>query len=125
MPDLTIVWPAEPNEHGARMLWAASWLVGTAGEEGEAIYSGRGGEQRRYAVPTAASGVRIRRWPNEGLEPEYVDVLDLAGVRELRPDRLDFDVPQPFSRLSAGALLAGHNDSQIAAARAGERRNRQ
>ena len=43
--------------------------------------------------------MRIRRWPNEGLDAEYVDVLDLLETREVRPERLDFDAPQPFSRL--------------------------
>ncbi len=99
MPDLTIDWPVDENEHGEQMLWAASWLVGAAGEEGAAIYSGRGGEQRCYAVPTVATGVRVRRWPNEGLEPEYADVLSLTGMGGLRPAQLDFDVRQPFSML--------------------------
>jgi hypothetical protein len=103
MPELAIRWPVEQNEHGGRMLWAAAWLVGHTGEEGGAIYSGRGGEVARYAVPSTASGVRIRRWPNEGLEPEYVDVFDLNGG-ELHPERLDFDQPQPFSRLMSEAL---------------------
>ena len=103
MPELVITWPVEANEHGGRMLWAASWLVGGVGEEGEAIYSGRGGERGRYPVPAVATGVRIRRWPNEGLEPEYVDVLHLSGD-ELRPERLDFERPQPFSRLEAGEV---------------------
>jgi hypothetical protein len=98
MSELAIAWPAEQNEHGGQMLWAGAWLVGGAGEEGPAIYSGRGGEAGRYRVPAAATGVRIRRWPNEGLEPEYADVLDLNG-NELRPEHLDFDRKQPFSRL--------------------------
>jgi hypothetical protein len=98
MSEFSIVWPTEQNEHGSQMLWAGAWLVGHGGEEGAAIYSGRGGEAGRYPVPTTATGVRIRRWPNEGLEPEYADVLDLNGD-ELRPERLDFDRPQPFSRL--------------------------
>ena len=105
MPELVITWPVAENEHGGRMLWAASWLVGGVGEEGEAIYSGRGGERGHYPVPAVATGVRVRRWPNEGLEPEYVDVLDLTGGDELRPDRLDFERPQPFSRLAAGEAL--------------------
>jgi hypothetical protein len=100
--ELAVDWPVEQNEHGGRMLWAGAWLVGGRGEEGEAIYSGRGGERGRYAVPTVATGVRIRRWPNEGLEPEYVDVLDLAQAGELRPEALDFERPQPFSRLGIG-----------------------
>jgi hypothetical protein len=98
MSELSIVWPAESNEHGEQMLWAGAWLVGGAGEEGAAIYSGRGGEAGRYAVPDTASGVRIRRWPNEGLEPEYADLLELNG-NEVHPEALDFDRPQPFSRL--------------------------
>jgi hypothetical protein len=101
MPELVIAWPVEVNEHGGRMLWAASWLVGGVGEEGEAIYSGRGGKRGRYPMPAVATGVRIRRWPNEGLEPEYVDVLDLTLVEDLRPEQLDFERPQPFSRLPA------------------------
>lgn len=99
MPELAITWPAEQNEHGDPMLWVGSWLVGGSGEEGEAIYSGRGGERRSYTAPAAATGLRIRRWPNEGLEPEYVDVLDLSASRELRPERLNFEVRQPYSRL--------------------------
>ena len=102
MPEFLIAWPVETNEHGGRMLWAASWLVGGVGEEGEAIYSGRGGERGRYPIPAVATGVRIRRWPNEGLEPEYVDMLGVTGEEELRPERLDFERPQPFSRLRAG-----------------------
>lgn len=99
MAEVAISWPAERNEHGDRMLWSGCWLVGRAGEEGPVIYSGRGGEQGCYPLPTAATGVRIRRWPNEGLDAEYVDVLDLAATREVRVEGLDFDAPQPFSRL--------------------------
>jgi hypothetical protein len=99
MSELAIAWPAARNEHGDPMLWVGSWLVGGDGEEGEGIYSGRGGERRAYAVPADATGLRIRRWPNEGLEPEYVDVLDLTARRELWPEQLDFDTRQPFSRL--------------------------
>jgi hypothetical protein len=102
MPELAVMWPVEQNEHGERMLWAGSWLVDRDGEEGEAIYSGWGGARATYAVPATATGLRIRRWPNEGLEPEYADVLDLSGMQELRPEDLDFDAPQPFSRLLAG-----------------------
>lgn len=99
MPELAITWPVEDNEHGEQMLWVGTWLVGGSGLEGEGIYSGRGGEQRVYAVPATATGLRVRRWPNEGLDAEYVDVLDLSTRRELRPEQLDFDVRQPFSRL--------------------------
>lgn len=99
MSEIAIAWPAERNEHGDPMLWVGSWLVGRNGEEGDGIYTGRGGERRAYTVPATVTGLRIRRWPNEGLEPEYVDVLDLGAMGELRPERLDFDIRQPFSRL--------------------------
>lgn len=102
MREVTIAWPAERNEHGERMLWFGSWLVGSEGVEAEWFYRGRGGEHGRYTVPPAATGLRIRRWPNEGFDAEYVDVLDLAELRELRPDTLDFDRPQPFSVLPEG-----------------------
>lgn len=99
MAEVAISWPAETNEHGDRMLWTGSWLVGAEGAEGAVIYSGRGGELGCYPIPATATGVRIRRWPNEGLDAEYVDLLDLAAAREVRPEQLDFDAPQPFSRL--------------------------
>jgi hypothetical protein len=87
--------------------------VSADGVEGEGFYSGRGGGTGRYSVPASAVGLRVRRWPNEGLEPEYADVIDLARVRELRATDLDFDITQPFSRLmlpdpaSVGALQEG------------------
>ncbi len=81
------------------MLWFGSWLSGSDGSEGAWFYSGHGGDAASYAVPSQAIGLRIRRWPNEGLDAEYVDVLDLSAARDLRPERLDFDAPQPFSRL--------------------------
>ena len=99
MAEVAIRWPVDTNEHGDRMLWAGSWLGGGDGEEGPVIYSGRGGEHGCYTIPDTATGVRIRRWPNEGLDAEYADVLDLNGTGEVRPDRLDFDAPQPYSRL--------------------------
>ena len=99
MHELVVTLPEETNEHGDRMLWYGSWLVGADGVEGEGFYSGRGGGVGRYTVPSAAVGLRMRRWPNEGLEPEYADVLDLARVRELGAGDLDFDVRQRFSML--------------------------
>lgn len=99
MTRLAIEWPVELNEHGGRMLWAAAWLAGNEGGEGEALYSGRGGEAAQYPVPATATGVRIRRWPNEGLDPEYVDIVGLDRVDTVFPSDLDFDVRQPFSRL--------------------------
>ena len=104
---LTLHWPELANEHGAPMLWFASWLVGNEGCEGDWVYSGRGGESALAAVPADATGVRIRRWPSEGLEPEYVDV-DLAATQggELRVGGLDFDTVQRFSRLPKRPELA-------------------
>jgi hypothetical protein len=96
---LTIDWPEEQNEHGGRLLWFGSWLFGDQGEEGPWFYTGRGGERSTCSVPAGASGLRIRRWPNEGLEAEYADLLSLEGVTEIRADWLDFDARQQFSRL--------------------------
>lgn len=98
-PEIVIEWPVEANEQGWDMLWFGSWLVGADGGEGGWFYSGRGGESGSYRVPSGATGLRIRRWPNEGLEPEYVDVLSLTAVRQLTPGALEFDRRQRFSRL--------------------------
>ncbi len=97
--EVAIAWPALPNEHGGRMLWFGSWLVGHEGAEAAWFYSGRGGERGCYPVPPEATGLRIRRWPNEGFDAEYADVLDLSACRELQPADLDFDRRQPFSLL--------------------------
>ncbi|MHB8577219.1 MAG: hypothetical protein ACYDCQ_18055 [Dehalococcoidia bacterium] len=96
---MAVSWPDLPNEHGGRMLWFGSWLAEGVDLEAGWFYSGRGGVRDEYRVPVGAAGLRIRRWPNEGLDPEYVDVLDFATLSELRPDELDFDVQQRFSRL--------------------------
>lgn len=90
------------------MLWFGSWLTGSAGFEGGWFYSGRGGESAEYPIPANATGVRIRRWPNEGLDAEYADVLAVDRLAELSPAALDFDAPQPFSRLDAGRHLQPH-----------------
>ena len=98
MQELTVHWPNEINEHGRQMLWFGSWLVGDAGAESGWFYSGRGGERGIYPVPAAISGVRIRRWPNEGFDAEYADVL-APGAPEITPATLDFDVRQRYSML--------------------------
>jgi hypothetical protein len=98
--EITVNWPAERNEHGRPMLWFGSWLVGADGGEGSWFYSGRGGARERYPVPANATGVRIRRWPNEGFEPEYADVFDPAPTAEIRAGDLDFDTRQQFSFLA-------------------------
>lgn len=99
---VTVRWPAELNEHGAPLLWFGSWLTGSAGFEGRWFYSGRGGECAEYVIPGEATGMRIRRWPNEGLDAEYSDILVLEGVSHVSPSALDFDAPQPYSRLTTG-----------------------
>lgn len=101
MGTIRVLWPAETNEHGRPLLWFASWLTGDAGVEGEWFYSGHGGTDGEYPVPPYATGVRIRRWPNEGLDAEYTDILDLAAARHLSAAALDFDSTQPFSRFAA------------------------
>jgi hypothetical protein len=81
------------------MLWFASWLSGREGEEGPWFYSGRGGEADSYTVPANATGLRVRRWPNEGLDAEYADVMRTGPLAAVVAGQLDFDSPQPFSRL--------------------------
>ena len=88
---ITVRWPAELNEHGAPLLWFGSWLTGSTGAEGSWFYSGRGGEHAEYPIPAEATGLRIRRWPNEGLDAEYSDVIALDKLSELLPAALDFD----------------------------------
>ena len=82
------------------MLWFGSWLSGDDGAEGAWFYSGHGGDVASYAIPAQATGLRIRRWPNEGLDAEYADILSLDSVRNVAPATLDFDAPQPFSHLA-------------------------
>jgi hypothetical protein len=99
MASITVNWPAEQNEHGRPLLWFGSWLQGNDGAEGAWFYSGHGGKSGSYPVPAGATGLRVRRWPNEGLDAEYVDILKLDEVGELSPQTLDFDVAQPYSHL--------------------------
>lgn len=101
MDAITVAWPEVENEHGGRLLWFGSWLVGDDGAEGPWFYTGRGGERGSYRPPPEATGLRVRRWLNEGLEPEYADLLSLAVSAPVYPERLDFDLRQPFSRLPA------------------------
>jgi len=100
MTSITVTWPREQNEHGRPLLWFGSWLQGNDGSEGAWFYSGHGGDRGDYPVPADAIGLRVRRWPNEGLDAEYADVLKLEGLAELAPESLDFDAPQPFSHLA-------------------------
>lgn len=63
-----------------------------------------------YPIPAEATGLRIRRWPNEGLDAEYSDVLALDRLSQLFPSSLDFDATQPFSRF-AEKLMANRTVS--------------
>ena len=96
---IRIRWPEVPNEQGRPMLWFGSWLTGGHGEEAEWFHSSRGGAAGTYDVPPHATGLRIRRWPNDGLEPEYADLLDLRALTDLVATDLDFDTRQRFSLL--------------------------
>jgi hypothetical protein len=99
MPRITVDWPSELNEHGRTMLWFGSWIVGRDGTEGQWFYNGRGGTREQYEAPPRAIGVRIRRWPNEGFDAEYADLLSLDGLDTIAPRDLDFDTRQELSLL--------------------------
>ena len=95
---VTVRWDVLPNEHGGKMLWLGSWLVGNSDVEGPWFYSGCGGGMSEIVPPEDASGIRIRRWPSDGLTPEYNDVgLDIGSIAT---SELQFDRRQPHSRLS-------------------------
>lgn len=94
-----IRWPEVENENGRPMLWFGSWLVDDRGAEGGWFHSGRGGARGSYDVPLSATGMRIRRWPNDGLEAEYADLTALEGLTDLVASDLDFDIRQKFSLL--------------------------
>ena len=96
---IEIHWPEVLNEQGRPMLWFGSWLVGRDGSEGGWFHSGRGGAAASYPVPASVTGLRIRRWPNDGLEPEYADLVGLDNLQRISASDLDFDSRQPFSLL--------------------------
>ena len=98
---LTLHWPELMNEEGFGLLWFGSWIVDDEGVEGEWFYSGRGGETQTAAIPEEAIGVRIRRWPSEGLEAEYADMLLGREPDEVWAEQLNFDTKQPFARIPA------------------------
>jgi hypothetical protein len=110
MDAITVDWPATTNEHGRPMLWFGSWLSGGDGSEGSWFYSGRGGDKETYPVPKTAIGLRIRRWPNEGLDAEYVDLTPLDGLAHVSPESLDFDALQPFSPFTTRQEAANDHD---------------
>ena len=102
---VTVDWGSDPNEHGEPMLWLGSWLAG-AGFEGAIFYSGRGGNRLAYDPPPSAAGLRIRRWPNEGLDAEYVD-LALSEVRDaIDASSLAFEAPSSQRERIHGSVVA-------------------
>jgi hypothetical protein len=88
------------NQQSRPMKWFISWLVGTGASEGEQVYSGEACTLTDISVPAEAVGLRIRKWPSEGLHPEYVDVLLASISDELDSEALDFDMPQVNSMLT-------------------------
>jgi hypothetical protein len=58
------------NEQNEPMRLLASWLLSE--HEGAVFYSGIGGAVTAL-IPKQAIGFRLRRWPSEGLAPEYLD----------------------------------------------------
>lgn len=103
---LVVHWPEQLNEHGYGLLWFGSWIIDNEGAEGDWFYSGRGGETQTMPVPSDAIGVRVRRWPSEGLDAEYADVLLSEGPREVWAEQLNFDIKQPFARIPADPKTA-------------------
>jgi len=91
---LTIRWAAETNEEGGPTRWLGSWLVAGAAVEGSWFYGGYGSEQTAHPIPAGATGIRVRKWLSEGLDPEYVD-LPLTENGPVDTAALDFDSPQP------------------------------
>jgi hypothetical protein len=97
--EVCIEWPALENEDGAPMLWFGAWLVGHEGVEGSWFHSGRGEARTRHPIPSDVTGIRLRRWPNEGLAPEYADVMPVPEGWISAADVL-FEREQPFSLLA-------------------------
>ncbi len=106
---LRVRWHAATSDFGLQMPWFGSWLIGAEGLEGEWFHSGRGAALTEHQAPADASGVRLRFWPSEGLDPEYIDIdlpRNLPGDAEthlIDTASLDFDRPGPHSRLVSGA----------------------
>jgi len=90
---LMIEWAGEINEEGGPTRWLGSWLVSGDAVEGEWFYGGFGGEQTSHSIPAGATGIRVRKWLSEGLDPEYVDIR-LNGESVVQTGALDFDAPQ-------------------------------
>lgn len=70
-PVLHLDLPPHRNAQDEPVRVLATWLLGEY--EGGIFFSGRGGTAIRQPVPAEATGIRLRRWPSEGLAPEYLD----------------------------------------------------
>ena len=104
---LRIRWAGEISDFGRPMPWFGAWLVEDGAREGDWFHSGRGAAETVHQLPVEAVGVRLRFWPSEGLDPEYVDVpLERIGERNgdlwLDTAELNYDAPGPHSRLVLG-----------------------
>ena len=97
-----IRWHGAVSDFGLAMPWFGSWLIGAEGREGDWFYSARGAAETEHDAPPDATGARLRFWPSEGLDPEYVDVALPAGLESHRIDTaaLELDRPGPHSRLA-------------------------
>ncbi len=101
---LRIRWVGEISDFGQPMPWFGAWLVEDGSHEGDWFHSGRGAAETVHQLPPEAVGVRLRFWPSEGLDPEYVDV-PLERIDERNGDlwldtaELNYDAPGPYSRL--------------------------
>lgn len=103
MPDprqITVHWPNTLNEKGTAMLWLGAWLVGAKGMEGDWFHSDRGAAVTAHDIPDEATGIRFRRWPAEGLSPEYADITPIESLT-IDAATLPFEREQPFSLLSS------------------------
>jgi hypothetical protein len=100
MTQINISFPYVLNEQGRPMIWFGSWLVGDDGSEGPWFHSDRGGAEVRVEAPAGVTGLRIRRWPNDGFDAEYADILDLSTAANLDASTLEYDQRQKFSLLA-------------------------
>ena len=103
MPDLKIIWHEQTSDFGQPMPWFGSWLIGDGSVEGDWFHSGRGAAETTHQPPHDAVGVRLRFWPSEGLDPEYID-LPLPESALIETITLDYDHPGPHSRLDLSRL---------------------
>ena len=102
MAQLRIIWHEQTSDFGMSMPWFGSWLLGDGETEGDWFHSARGAADTVHEPPSDAVAVRLRFWPSEGLDPEYIDVpLPSDGV--INTLQLDYDHPGPHSCLEVPA----------------------